>query len=319
MGGSPHNDALPIFCDYFGAKDRLSLSVTLGDDFYWIGADFACWRPPDHTPVFDTLGGQKRSSHAQAGVFAECEDVRTVEAFPWPDARHLDLDLLERMTDEALLTGMGMAGGAWSSVFTNTARFFGLENYFVKMYTDPDVVDAVTAHVTQFYLDANERIFARLGKRLDVLFMGSDLGTQLDLMISPECFRRFVLPAFQKIIAQAKRYDLPVIFHCCGAIDKIIPDLIDAGIDALHPLQALAKGMDAANLAKYKKDLLFIGGVDTQELMMNGSVQDIKDEVRRIAKLLGPGWIASPSHEALLPNTPPQNLEALRDAVAEIS
>ena len=52
---------------------------------------------------------------------------------------------------------------------------------------------------------------------------------------------------------------------------------------------------------------------------MNGSVQDIKDEVRRIAKLLGPGWIASPSHEALLPNTPPQNLEALRDAVADIS
>ncbi|NLG23940.1 MAG: hypothetical protein GX558_01185 [Clostridiales bacterium] len=315
--GNPHPDTLPGYLKYFGADDQFDLAVKLGDDFHWVAADHAGWRPPDGSPIFDVLGGKARHSLNQDGAFAECEDVAEVDAFRWPDPRHIDLDVVERLVDQSIEGGMAVAGGTWSCFFHNVADFFGMENYFVKMYTDPAVVDAVTEHVVDFYLAANERVYKRMAKKLDAFFLGNDFGTQLDLLISPEGFRRFVLPSFRKLIDQAKQYGLPVILHSCGAIDKAIPDLIDAGIDALHPLQALARGMDAENLRKYKNDILFVGGVDTQQLLVHGSPDDVKAEVRRIRKLLGAGWVASPSHEALLPNVRPENLLALRDAAIQ--
>jgi uroporphyrinogen decarboxylase len=107
------------------------------------------------------------------------------------------------------------------------------------------------------------------------------------------------------------------MLHSCGAIGKAIPDLIDAGIDALHPLQARAKGMDAQTLSQYKNDILFVGGIDTQQILPFGTPGQVRDEVKRVRSILGPGLIVSPSHEALLPNVSPENLEAMYLAATE--
>ncbi|MFW5981408.1 MAG: uroporphyrinogen decarboxylase family protein, partial [bacterium] len=96
--------------------------------------------------------------------------------------------------------------------------------------------------------------------------------------------------------------------------------LIDAGIDALHPLQAQAKGMDAESLAReFKKDIAFVGGVDTQHLLIHATPQEIKDEVKRLRDILGPNLVVSPSHEAVLPNVPLANVEAMAEAALDIS
>lgn len=109
-----------------------------------------------------------------------------------------------------------------------------------------------------------------------------------------------------------------MVLHSCGAIDRAIPYLIDAGVDALHPIQALARGMDAQNLAKkYNGRLVFIGGVDTQHLLPFGTPCEVREEVLRLRDLFGPNYVVSPSHEALLPNVSPQNLEAMAKAAAE--
>lgn len=312
--GNPHEDTMPIYLKYFNAKDKLDLSVKLNNDFYWLAADLEFWRHPQGEPIFDPLGGKERISLSQPGIFAECEDAAEVEHVTWPNPDYIDLDELERAIDHVHAQGCAVAGGTWSCFFHILCDYFGMENYFIKMYTDPDVVDAVTERVMAFYLEANRRIYERMGNKLDAQFLGNDFGTQLDLLISPEFFRRFVLPSFKKLIDLAKRFNLPVILHSCGAIGKVIPDLIDAGIDALHPLQALARGMDAKTLSQYKNDILFIGGIDTQNLLVNATPQQVKEEVRRVRSHLGEGWIVSPSHEALLPNVPPENLEAMRDA-----
>ena len=315
--GNPHDDTLPAYYRYFGADSKEALGASLHDDFMWLPAELNYWRHPQGEPVFDLLGGQERRSLGQPGVFADCEDVREVDAFHWPEVKYIDLDLLEADTDKALARGMGVAGGTWSCFFHIVADFFGMENYFIKMYTDPDVVQAVTEHVMAFYLEANQTIYDRFGEKIDTLFLGNDFGSQLDLLISPELFSRFVLPYFRQLIDQAKRAGLFVMLHSCGSIDRVIPKLIDAGIDALHPLQARARGMNAENLAKYKRDILFVGGVDTQELLPFGTPQQVKDEVRRLKDIFGTGWVVSPSHEALLPNVPPENLLAMHDAAME--
>lgn len=207
----------------------------------------------------------------------------------------------------------------WTDFFHKVADFFGMEAYFIKVYTHPEVVEAVTEYVVDFYLEANKRCFETLGDKLDIFFIGNDFGTQRDLIISPDMFNRFVLPGYKKMIDLAKSYNKKVMIHSCGAIGKVIPTLIEAGVDAIHPLQALAHGMDADSLSKYKDQVVFVGGIDAQYLLPNGSPDDIRQEIDRISQILGPRYIASPSHETLMPDVPMENILAMRDYVISLS
>jgi uroporphyrinogen decarboxylase len=109
-----------------------------------------------------------------------------------------------------------------------------------------------------------------------------------------------------------------VLLHSCGSVHRIIDRLIDAGIDCLHPLQAQAFGMDADSLAgEFNGRIAYLGGIDTQRLLVGGTVQEIKEDVRRIQRTLGPHCIISPSHESLLPNVPPRNVAAMSDAALD--
>jgi uroporphyrinogen decarboxylase len=195
---------------------------------------------------------------------------------------------------------------------------FGMENYMVKMYTHPEVVQAVTDKVCGFYFEANERFFKAAGKEVDGYFFGNDFGTQLDLICGPAQFDQFIMPWFGRFTAQAHAHRLQAILHSCGAIHKVIDRLIGAGVDCLHPLQALAANMDADTLARdFKGRIAFMGGVDTQELLVHGTPAEVGEDVRRLKRLLGPRLIVSPSHEALLPNVPPANFEAMAAAAVE--
>lgn len=119
----------------------------------------------------------------------------------------------------------------------------------------------------------------------------------------------------RELVELAKSYGYQVVLHSCGSIYKAIPYLIEAGVDALHPLQAKAAGMDAETLARgFKGKIAFMGGVDAQELLVRGRPEEVKEEVRRIKGLLGPFLVVSPSREAILPNVPPENIEAMAEA-----
>ncbi len=160
--------------------------------------------------------------------------------------------------------------------------------------------------------------FARTGDLIDAFFFGNDFGTQLNLLVSPDSFREFVFPYFRQLTDLGHRHGLQVILHSCGSIYKVIPDLIDLGVDALHPLQARAATMNAELLARdFAGKIAFMGGIDTQHLLVHGDPESIKEDVRRVKELLGPCLIVSPSHEAILPNVPPRNIEAMAEAAIE--
>jgi uroporphyrinogen decarboxylase len=126
------------------------------------------------------------------------------------------------------------------------------------------------------------------------------------------------MPYFREFTDQAHRHGYNVVLHSCGSIDRVIPRLIDSGVEILHPIQAMAKNMDAASLAKkYNGKIVFLGGVDTQRLLPFGTPQEVRDEVRRLKDLFGPNFIVSPSHESILPNVSPENIVAMAEAAAE--
>jgi uroporphyrinogen decarboxylase len=317
--GNPHPDSMPAYQNYFKVKNDYELSRCLGDTFTWVMPEACqCWQHPDNKPMFDIMGGKIKHSLNEGGVFASCEDIAEVDRFPWPETRHLDFSQALAAVDRAERDGTGILSGMWSPFFHIAADFFGMDNYFIKMYTNPEIVDAVTERIVQFYLDANELWLDLVADRIDAIFFGNDFGSQLDLLISPALFERFVMPYFVRFTEQAKQHGLRVVLHSCGAIDRAIPYLIDAGVDALHPIQALAKDMDAISLArKYQGKITFIGGVDTQQLLPFGTPQEVRDEVHRLRDIFGPNYIVSPSHEALLPNVSPENLAAMAEAALD--
>lgn len=313
--GNPHDDTVPLYLRRMGGSTTEDLYRFLGDDCRFLPSDSG-YRHPEGRPFFDPYLGAPKRSLSEPGCFARCESIAEVDRYPWPDPAFLDfshvIGEIERFPDKAVFTGM------WCPFFHYVADFFGMDNYFIKMYTNPDVVEAVTEHVVAFLDQANVLFFRALGDRADAFFFGNDFGTQRDLILSPAAFERFVLPSMKRLISTARRFGKKVILHSCGSIYRVIPLLIDAGIDGLHPLQAKAQSMDAEYLARnYRGSLAFIGGVDTQDLLIHRSPDQIKAEVRRLRSLFGPNYVVSPSHEAILPNVPFENVVAMAEAARE--
>ena len=309
--GNPHADSWPLYFEHFGVEIPEQVRLKLGDDYRWIPAGI--YAHPEGKGLFAIEG---KDRHAYAGPFADVTDVRQVDEYPWPRVEYLDfepvLDALRNAGDYY------RASGFWTPFYHNVMDLFGMESYLVNMYENPALVEAVTDRVCQFYYEANERFFAAAGDLVDGFFFGNDFGTQRDLICGPQHFDRFVMPWFRRFTDQGHRHGYQVILHSCGSIYRVIDRLIDAGVDCLHPLQALASNMDAETLAReFKGRIAFLGGIDTQQLLVHGSPDQVADEVRRVKALLGPCLIVSPSHEALLPNVPPENIWAMSQAALE--
>lgn len=312
--GNPHPDSWPAIFSYFGTDKEEEVRRHLGDDFRWL-SPWDVYKHPEGRPVFDMQ--RKGTSLNEGGVFANCESVEEVEDYEWPDPEYLELaGFVER------LKGVGeyyRASGFWSPFFHEVCDFFGMENYFLKMYTHPEVVHAVTRHIVEFYLEANRRLFEVAGAEIDGFFFGNDFGSQLDILITPDQFKEFVFPYFRKLTELGHAYGHQVILHSCGSIHRVIPDLIELGVEALHPIQARAANMDAETLKRdFGGKVSFIGGIDTQVLLVEGSAREVREDVFRVAELLSPAVVISPSHEALLPNVPPENIESMAKAVKEL-
>jgi len=310
--GQPHPELWPLLNRHFGTRTEAELRRLLQDEVVLLSAEYqgSTYDGPEAAIFFDILHPPAKPP------LADCADISALDDFPWPDAN--------RLSPAPVLAALQNAGdiyrgsGTWCPFVHVLINLFGIDNYLVNMYERPKLLHAATDRVCQFYYDANERVFAAAGNLMDGFFFGNDIGTQLDLLCSPRHFEEFMLPWIRQFAAQGHRHGYQVLLHSCGSIHKVMDQMIDAGIDCLHPLQARAAGMDAETLARrFKGRVAFLGGVDTQELMTHASPEEVRAEVRRLKILLGPRLIVSPSHEALLSNVPPANVQAMAEAARE--
>jgi uroporphyrinogen decarboxylase len=316
--GNPHPESWPGLHRYFGTTTEEEFRRKLGDDYRWISPSFAESTFPTSADkgIFNWNWAAGKASHGVAGPLAGVEDPAELDRFDWPDPAKLDFQETLAALDAA--GPRYRASGFWTPFFHDLMDFFGMEPYFIKMHTHPEVVEAATDRVCGFYYEGNERFFDLAGDRVDALFFGNDFGTQLDQMISPALFDRFILPWFQRFTGQAHRRGYQVVLHSCGSIHRVIPKLIASGVNCLHPLQAKAAHMDAETLARdFGGRIAFLGGVDTQRVLPLGTPAEVEAEVRRVKSVLGPHLIVSPSHEAILPDVPPRNVAAMAEAALE--
>ncbi len=318
--GMPVTDAYPGLFAHFGVSSLDELKIAIDDDIYPVDVPYHD-PPANHIAcAFDFAkagsSGYEERTLTTPGIFEDCTDPACVAGFDWPDsAEHMAPAECRRVVD-AVPDDCAVLGVMWSAHFQDACAAFGMENALITMLTVPDVFQAVIDRITEFYIAANKIFYEATKGRLDAVLIGNDFGSQTALMLSPDLIRKHVWVGTRRLVEQAKSYDLKVLHHSCGAIAEIVPDLIEMGVDAIHPIQALATGMDASSLKRqFGEQVSFCGGVDAQELLVNGSPDEVAVCANELRALFPTGLVISPSHEAILPDIPPANIEALFRAV----
>ena len=321
--GMPDIFAQPALFEYYGVKDMHELKLAVGDDFYAVEVPYQSPTASAIYAAFDwymdgNVDSEDRTLTAD-GCFKDAEDLEDLDFFEWPDpAKYIDVEECRRRVELAP-EGKVVLGMMWSAHFQDACASFGMDTALMNMVANPEVYEAVNDKIVDFYLKANEIFYEATKGKLNAVLIGNDMGSQRGLMLSPAMVKEFIIPGCKKLVEQAHSYGLKVIYHSCGSIADVIPDLIEAGVDIVHPIQALAAGMQPENLKeKFDGKVSFCGGVDTQDLLVNGTPEEVRSKVKELRTIFPTGLIISPSHEAIMPDVPPANIKALFDEAQKI-
>jgi uroporphyrinogen decarboxylase len=273
----------------------------------------------------DAFGRAYRSVAYGTGVYDECVNaplaafgsVAEIErGYTWPSPDWWDYSALE-----AGLRGLEAypVQGGGSEPFLIYKDLRGQEQAFVDLVENPEIVHYCLDKLFGLAYENTSRIFDALPGRVTFTYVAEDMGGQNDLMMSAAHIREFLLPRMERIIDLSHQGGAFVFHHNDGAIRRIVPDMIEAGIDLLNPIQWRCGGMERDVLKRdFGARVVFHGGMDNQQTLPFGTVGDVRAEVLDNLRILGAGggYILAPCHniQAL---TPPENVVAMYETCYE--
>jgi uroporphyrinogen decarboxylase len=197
-------------------------------------------------------------------------------------------------------------------VFEMYWRLRGLEQTLAEMAAEPELTGRMFSRCADFAVEMSQQACRRFP--LDWLWSGDDVASQRSLLMSPRAWRDLIKTHQKRVFDVGKAHGLWVAHHCCGALRPIIPDLIEMGLDVLNPVQCNCPGMEPLELKReFGSELAFMGGVDTQGVLPNGTVDDVRRATRRLIDGMtadGGGYILAASH-TIPPETPVDNVFAM--------
>ena len=220
---------------------------------------------------------------------------------------------LRRSTDRAVL---GLFGG---NLLEMGQFLYRNDGFLLLLAEDPSRAHAFLDRIVESHLKNLEHFLGVVGGFIDVIVFGDDLGMQSGPQISPAMYREFFKPRHAMMWNRAKQLaNVKVMLHCCGGVKELLPDLIEAGLDAINPVQISCSGMDVARLkADFGADMVFWGGgCDTQRVLPQGSPEEVQAHVRHQVGILkrGGGFVFQQVHN-ILADVPPENVVAMFDAI----
>ena len=248
--------------------------------------------------------------HDVKGALANARSFSDLEAFDWPTPDGIDRSRLVAQCDHypqhALIYG-------FADVWQRPALVRGWEEFFVDLVERPDWVHYLCRKFTDFYLEDYTRAAELTRGRIDLYLLISDLGTQKGPIISKAMFGEFVAPYVKEMSERIHQLGGRVMFHSCGAIGPLIPELVGLGVDVLDPIQPIGPAMQPEALkAEFGNQLSFHGGIDMQQLLPHGTPAQVRDKARHYCEVLGAGggYILGPAH-LFQPDVPPENVLAV--------
>ncbi len=222
---------------------------------------------------------------------------------------------LRASTDRAIA---GLFGG---NLHEFGQMLFHMDNYLALLLEDPVRVHRFLDRLVELHMENLEKYLGAVGGSIDVIQFGDDLGMQTGPQISPRTYDEFYKPRHAALWARAKELaDVKVMLHCCGGVYELMPGLIEAGLDAINPVQTTCTGMEPARLkAEFGRDVVFWGGgCDTRHVLPKGTPDEVRAHVRRMVEILAPGggFVFQQVHN-IQADVPPENVVAMFEAVNE--
>ncbi len=231
--------------------------------------------------------------------------ISGIEKFKWPDPYdpvrmegvREEVERLYHDTDYAIVAHRPVYGNLWEM----TRALAGMENALLLTITDTHVFDYLLGKLAEVLDGFYDAFLSVVGPYVQVVEIADDYGTNVGPMFNPRIYTRFFKPRYRKTIdlIKQKAPQAKVLMHNDGAIRKFIPDLIDTGFEILNPIEGHLSGMNPVDLKReFGKDLTFQGGVDVKNVLNNGSIDDVRREVKlRIEQMgCGGGYILAPAH-----------------------
>jgi uroporphyrinogen decarboxylase len=242
-------------------------------------------------------------------------DVKEIEGYNWPIASNKERikglrEIALHFREQGKIV---MLKGLCAGVFEMHQRFRGMSNAMVDSFLYKEFSDSLIGRIADLKIEFWMMALAELADVVDVIAEGDDYGTQESQLIDPEHFREYYKPHISRIISAMKQNapNAKVMFHSCGNVRPIIPDFIEIGIDILNPVHINATGMEPYLLKKdFGKDIVFWGGgVDTQKILPTGTVEEVKEDVKKNIDALAPGggFVFAAVHN-IQSEVPPQNI-----------
>ncbi|MBN1909267.1 MAG: hypothetical protein JW818_05980 [Pirellulales bacterium] len=338
--------------------DRFGVDVIeLGRGFATRDEDWADWPLPDGTPAQMPVWALPRREEGQwvlpdrtGRAIAKMPDGAIYfEQCHWPYLEDDDLDRLEEAIGETMWAGIAsppgplVEGEGGDAAFVEGAKrlrestdraivgLFGgnlfecsqwlyrMDRFLMLMAADPKRTHELLDRLVEIHLRNLERYLGLVGPYIDVIVFGDDLGMQNGPQMSRAMYQEYFKPRHALMWRRVKELaDVKILLHSCGGIRPLIPDLIDAGLDAFNPVQISCRGMEPRQLKDDFGDRITFwgGGCDTRSMLSKGTPDQIREHVRQLVSIFSPGggFVFQQVHNVLA-DVPPENLIAMFDAI----
>ena len=245
---------------------------------------------------------------------AGAERVSDLAAFSWPAPEWWDFSAAPRLIDD-LVRASGPVHLRYraGSVFEIAWQLCGMEKLLADLLVDPAVPRYIMDRVAEVQIEVLRRFLAAVGDRVDMVYFYDDVGTTQSLLVSRELWAAHIRPHHARLLDLAKSRSLETMYHTDGAVDPLIGDFIDMGVDVLSPIQPEVAGFDPHTLKRrYGTRLSFHGGVSVTEVLPRGSPAEVRGTVGDLVRTLGNGggYIMASSHH-MQADTPIENVLAM--------
>jgi uroporphyrinogen decarboxylase len=310
-----------------GGGNTYELERALGEDMLLTSVGWANSYYQDDKPYFDEWGvGWIVHPYETAfgtGHYTEIAshplaDDDAISRYQPPDPNRPELYVDAEQVIRDFRGEYWIVGVTVTTLFETAWALRGLEQLMIDMIVDPDLADQLLDIPYHYHLAAARRL-VEMG--VDMIWTGDDVGSQHEMLISPTMWRRYLKPRMAHFIAELKALnpDVKVAYHSDGNLRRIIPELVEIGLDVLNPIQPAS--MDPAEIKKeYGDRLCFWGTIDEQHTLPFGSPADVQAEVLRRLQTVGQGGglILAPTHHVQL-DTPMENFWAMVNTIQNTS
>lgn len=246
------------------------------------------------------------------------DSLSDIDHHDWPSESTLDFyhysnEIIEHK-NQAII-GVFTWGAYFIATFIRGLEDLMLDFVLRKKYAQ-HLIETI-AEKSYYFLD---KMLTESAGGIDIVYMADDYCSQQGPFFDPNLFKEFISPYLELFVKRVHKANKKFLLHVCGAVGSLLPMIIEAGVDMLEPIQTRATGMEPEKLKRdFGKDICFYGGMDLQKILNNGTIEQVRDEAKRLIRILGKdgGYIFGPGHTYIQVDAPIENILAMYNTAYE--